>query len=104
MDGDRSLRASLFYAVGAGLSLAYFIAGWGAAYYVIGLASLFVFVLVLLKRYNPRMLINYSIIFGIALMIGTKVPYLGTRLPDFRCSPSSGCSFPRTNSGRAPTK
>ena len=77
MDGGRSLRASLFYAVGAGLSLAYFIAGWGAAYYVIALASLFVFVLVLLKRYNPRMLINYSIIFGIALMIGTKVPYLG---------------------------
>ncbi len=77
MDGGRSLRASLFYAVGAGLSLAYFIAGWGAAYYVIGLTSLFVFVLVLLKRYNPRMLVNYSIIFGIALMIGTKVPYLG---------------------------
>lgn len=77
MDGGRSLKASLFYAVGAGLSLAYFIAGWGAAYYVIDLAALFVFVLVLLKRYSPRMLINYSVIFGIALMIGTKVPYLG---------------------------
>ncbi|NLB75213.1 MAG: hypothetical protein GX799_01925 [Crenarchaeota archaeon] len=77
MDGNRSLRASLLYAVGAGLSLAYFIAGWGAAYYIIGLVSLFILVLVLLKRYQPRMLVNYSIIFGIALMIGTKVPYLG---------------------------
>ena len=77
MDANRSLRASLIYSVGAGLSLAYFICGWGAAYYAMGLAALFVFVLVILRRYAPRMLINYSIIFGIALMIGTKVPYLG---------------------------
>lgn len=76
LDGNRSLRASLVYSVGAGLALAYFIAGWGAAYYVIGLAVLFVFVLVLLKRYSQRMLINYSITFGLALMIGTKVPYV----------------------------
>jgi Uncharacterized membrane protein, required for N-linked glycosylation len=77
MDSNRSLKASLIYAVGAGLSLAYFIAGWGAAYYVLDLAALFVFVLVLLKRYTPRLLINYSIIMGIGLMIGTKVPYIG---------------------------
>lgn len=77
LDAHRSLRASLFYSLGAGLALAYFISGWGAAYYVIGLAVLFVFVLVLLKRYSQRMLINYSITFGLALMIGTKVPYIG---------------------------
>lgn len=77
MDGSRSLKGHLMYSVFAGLSLAYFIAGWGAAYYVIGLAALFVFVLVLLKRYTPRMLIGYSITFGLALMIGTKVPYIG---------------------------
>ena len=77
LDGSRSLRGSLMYSLFAGLSLAYFIAGWGAAYYVIGLAALFVFVLVLLKRYTPRMLIGYSITFGLALMIGTKVPYIG---------------------------
>lgn len=77
LDGNRSLRASLLYSLGAGLSLAYFISGWGAAYFVIGLSVLFVFVLVLLKRYSTRMLINYSITFGLALMIGTKVPYIG---------------------------
>ncbi len=76
LDGNRSLRASILYAVGAGLSLAYFIAGWGAAYYIIDLAALFVFVLVLLKRYNPRMLISYSITFGLALFIGMQVPYI----------------------------
>lgn len=77
MDSNRGLKGSIIYAVGAGLSLAYFIAGWGAAYYILDLAALFVFVMVLLKRYTPRMLINYSIVMGIGLMIGTKVPYIG---------------------------
>ncbi len=76
LDGKRSLKASIMYSVGAALSLAYFIAGWGAAYFVIGLSVLFVFVLVLLKRYSQRLLITYSITFGLALMIGTKVPYI----------------------------
>jgi len=76
VDSNRSLRASLLYSLGAGAALAYFIAGWGAAYYLIALAVLFVFVMVLLKRYTPRMLISYSITFGLALFIGTKVPYI----------------------------
>ncbi|MBP7316478.1 MAG: hypothetical protein KA968_14800 [Chitinophagaceae bacterium] len=76
LDTNRSLKTSLIYSVIAGLALAYFISGWGAAYYVIGLAVLFVFVLVLLKRYSQRMLINYSITFGLALFIGMQVPYL----------------------------
>jgi dolichyl-diphosphooligosaccharide---protein glycosyltransferase len=76
MDDKRSLRASITYSFGAGLALAYFIAGWGAAYFVIGLSVLFVFILVLMRRYSQRMLITYSITFGLALMIGTKVPYI----------------------------
>jgi dolichyl-diphosphooligosaccharide--protein glycosyltransferase len=76
LDSKRSLKASLTYSVGAGLALAYFIGGWGAAYYVIGLSVLFIFVLLLLRRYNQRMLINYSITFGLALFIGTKIPYI----------------------------
>jgi len=76
IDSNRSLRGAIFYAIGSGLAIAYFIAGWGVAYYAIGLASLFVLVLVLLKRYSQRMLISYSITFGLALFIGTKVPYI----------------------------
>jgi dolichyl-diphosphooligosaccharide---protein glycosyltransferase len=76
LDSNRSMRASLLYSLGAAASLAYFIAGWGAAYYLIDLAVLFVFVLVLLKRYTPRMLVNYSLTFGLALFIGTRVPYI----------------------------
>ena len=76
IDSNRSLRGSLLYSLSAGAALAYFIAGWGAAYYLIALSVLFVFVLVLLKRYTPRLLVNYSITFGLALFIGTKVPYI----------------------------
>jgi dolichyl-diphosphooligosaccharide--protein glycosyltransferase len=76
IDGNKSLHASLLYSLGAAAALGYFIAGWGAAYYLINLSVLFVFVLVLLKRYTPRLLINYSIVFGLALFIGTKVPYI----------------------------
>ncbi|MGE5532845.1 MAG: STT3 domain-containing protein, partial [Bacillota bacterium] len=76
LDANRSLRASLLYSLSAAAALGYFIAGWGAAYYLIGLSVLFVFVLVVLKRYSQRMLINYSITFGLALFIGTKVPYI----------------------------
>ena len=76
VDINKSLRASLMYSLGAGAALAYFISGWGAAYYLIALSVLFVFVLVLLKRYSQRLLINYSITFGLALFIGSKVPYI----------------------------
>ena len=79
LDSKRSLRASLLYSLGSGAALAYFIAGWGAAYYLIALSVMFVFVLVLLKRYTPRMLVNYSITFGLALYVGTMVPYISLR-------------------------
>ncbi len=71
-----TLRSSLIYSFGAAAALAYFIMGWGAAYFVMDLAVLFVFVLILLKRYTPRLLLSYSITFGLALFIATKVPYI----------------------------
>jgi dolichyl-diphosphooligosaccharide---protein glycosyltransferase len=79
IDANRSLRSSLLYSLGSAATLGYFIAGWGAAYYLIGLSVLFVFILVLLKRYSQRMLISYSITFGLALFIGTKVPYISLK-------------------------
>ena len=77
IDQKRSLRSSLIYSVGAALALAYFISGWGAAYFVLDLTALFAFVLIVLKRYNQRLLISYSTTMGIALLIATKVPYIG---------------------------
>ncbi|MBN1358359.1 glycosyltransferase family 39 protein [Candidatus Bathyarchaeota archaeon] len=76
IDKNRTLRSSLFYSAGAGLALAYFIGAWGAAYYLLGLAVLFVFALVLLKRYSQRLLLSYSLTFGLALGIAVNIPYI----------------------------
>ena len=77
LDQKRSLRSCLIYSLGAALALAYFISGWGAAYFVLDLTALFAFVLIVLKRYNQRLLISYSLTLGVALLIATKVPYIG---------------------------
>jgi dolichyl-diphosphooligosaccharide--protein glycosyltransferase len=62
----------MLYTLGSTLALAYFVMSWGAAYYILGLVAIFIFALILLKRYNPRLLVTYSITFGVALFIATK--------------------------------
>ncbi len=76
IDENKTLRSSLTYAFCASLALGYLILGWGAAYYMLGLASLFVLTLILLKRYNKRLLISYSIVFGVSLFLVTKAPVI----------------------------
>ena len=77
IDNNRSLRASILYSLTAAGALAYFISGWGGAYYMIDMTVLFVFVMMILKRYNQRLLLSYSITFGLALYIAALIPYLG---------------------------
>jgi dolichyl-diphosphooligosaccharide---protein glycosyltransferase len=88
IDQNRSLRSMLIYSIGAAAALAYFAAGWGAAYFLIDLIALFTVVLVLMKRYSQRLLISYSITFGLGFFIAISVPFLsphylttGTVLP-----------------------
>jgi len=76
IDETKPIRSSLFYSVGASVALAYFIGAWGAAYFLVDLAALFVFVLILLKRYSQRLLFSYSLTFGLALLIATRIPYI----------------------------
>jgi dolichyl-diphosphooligosaccharide--protein glycosyltransferase len=76
IEGNRPIGSSLKYSLGAAAGLAYFITGWGAAYFILDLTAIFVFVLILLKRYSQRLLLSYSLIFGVALFITTKVPYV----------------------------
>ena len=73
---NRSLNSSIKYSLLSGAALAYFLAGWGAAYFLLDLAVLFVFVLILLKRYNQRLLLSYSITFGLALFVAINIPRL----------------------------
>jgi dolichyl-diphosphooligosaccharide--protein glycosyltransferase len=76
IEDDRPLNSTLKYAIGSGLALGYFISGWGAAFYPIGLTALFVFVLILIKRYSQRLLLSYAVTFGLGLFIAVNVPYL----------------------------
>jgi dolichyl-diphosphooligosaccharide--protein glycosyltransferase len=77
LDSKRSLRGSILYSIGAALSLAYFITGWGAAYYVLALTALFAFVLVVLKRADRRLLTSYGITMGLSLLIAIQFPQVG---------------------------
>jgi dolichyl-diphosphooligosaccharide--protein glycosyltransferase len=77
IDENKQARSSLLYSVGAGLALAYFIGAWGAAYYLLDLTVLFVFILILLKRYSQRLLFSYSLTFGVAFFVATQIPYIG---------------------------
>jgi len=77
IETQRSMRGNFIYAVGAGLSLGYLFSSWGAARYPAAMAVLFVFVLLLLRRYSSRLFFSYSTTFGIALFIAVNVPKLG---------------------------
>jgi len=76
IEENRHINSTIKYALASGLSLGYFCAGWGAAYYPIGVTVLFTFILLLLKRYNLKILITYSITFGLGLFIAINVPKL----------------------------
>lgn len=77
LEPRKSTISSIGYAVAAGLSLGYLCASWGASRYVFGLLSLFAFALLILRRYSRRLLISYSILFGIGLLMASSVPKLG---------------------------
>jgi dolichyl-diphosphooligosaccharide--protein glycosyltransferase len=77
IDPERSLRNSLTYAVAAGLSLGYLISASTSAQYPLGMTVIFVFILLLLRRYSSRLLLSYSATFGIAFFIAINVPALG---------------------------
>ena len=79
IDTKRAIMSSLKYSLGAAGALIFFITGWGAAYFGIDLAVLFVFVLLILKRYSQRLLFSYSIVFGVALAVAVNVPYFTLR-------------------------
>jgi len=79
VEKERSLRGNLVYAVAAGITMGYIFATWGASRYPVGLALIFVVVLLLLRRYSTRLLVAYSTTFAIALFMAINVPYLGFR-------------------------
>ncbi|MBS7607635.1 MAG: STT3 domain-containing protein [Candidatus Bathyarchaeia archaeon] len=76
IEEDRPIRSTIKYALASGAILGYFCASWGAAFYPIGLTALFVFILLVMRRYTQRLLLVYSVTFGLGLFIAINVPYL----------------------------
>jgi dolichyl-diphosphooligosaccharide--protein glycosyltransferase len=76
IEEDRPIGSTVKYSIGSAGALAYFILGWGAAYYLIGLTMLFVFALLLLKRYTGRLLLAFSLTFGLGLLISINNPFI----------------------------
>ncbi|MFA5363791.1 MAG: STT3 domain-containing protein [Candidatus Bathyarchaeia archaeon] len=77
IDSKRTVKTSFAYAVGAGLSLAYIFASWGAARYPLGVTLIFVLAMILVKRYSPKLLISYATTFGISIALAVAIPKLG---------------------------
>lgn len=76
IEEDRQIGSTVKYALASGAVLGYFCAGWGAAYYPIGVIVLFTFILLVIKRYTRRLLLAYSLTFGLGLFISINVPRL----------------------------
>jgi len=72
IEEERSIKSTVGYSLGAAAVLTYFILGWGASYYMIDLAALFVFVLILLKRYSRRLFLVYGLTFGPSLLLAVS--------------------------------
>jgi dolichyl-diphosphooligosaccharide--protein glycosyltransferase len=77
IEEDRPINSAVMYSLGSAGALAYFVTGWGAAHFLIGLTVLFVFVLFLLRRYTRRLLLAYSLTFGLGFLIATINPDVG---------------------------
>ena len=91
IDNERPIGSTVKYSLACGGCLAYFIMGWGAAYYLVDLTVLFVFVLILLRRVTRRVLLAYSLTFGLGLLIAINAPFLSVGyLTTFAVLPAAG--------------
>jgi dolichyl-diphosphooligosaccharide--protein glycosyltransferase len=77
LDMERPRKYALFYMVAAGLTVGYLCAQWGGGLYPIDMIALFAVLALLMKRYSRRLLLSYSVIFGLGLFIAINAPKPG---------------------------
>jgi len=78
-DEEKTIGSAVMYSLGAAAVLAYFITGWGAAYYLVDMTLVFIFVLILLRRTTTRLFLSFGLTFGLGLLISINNPYISTR-------------------------
>jgi len=77
IDEKRPAESTLAYGSLSGLSLGYLFLSWGAALYPVGIVVLFSLTMIILRRYSERLLITYSLTFGIGSFIASSFPRPG---------------------------
>jgi dolichyl-diphosphooligosaccharide--protein glycosyltransferase len=78
-EAEKPLTRRIVYAMGAGLSLGYIFASWGAARYVVGLLTLFILASLIINIYESRHLVSYGVTMGVGFLIAALVPKLGIK-------------------------
>lgn len=78
-DEEKTMGSTVMYSLGAAAALAYFIMGWGAAYYLVDMTLVFIFALILLRRTTTRLFLSFGLTFGLGLLISINNPYISTR-------------------------
>ena len=79
LDETKTVKSTIGYGILSGLVLGYVCASWGAALYPTGLILAFTFVLLILRKATQRLLLSYSLTYGLGLFIATQVPKLGLK-------------------------
>ena len=74
INARRTFKSSITYAILSGLSLGYLIVSWGAGFYLFGLMSVFALALLLLGRYQIRLLTSFATMVALSLWIATLAP------------------------------
>ncbi|MCF2135664.1 MAG: glycosyltransferase family 39 protein [Candidatus Thorarchaeota archaeon] len=67
-------RDSLASAVGAGVSVGYLLASWGASDFLIDLFAMYAFLMLIAGKYSRRLLSTYTLTMTIGFFIGCLVP------------------------------
>ena len=77
-------RGSLSASVGAGLALGYLQMSWGASEFMLGLLALYAFTMLVIGRYNKKLLSSSLITISLGLFLGALIPRNGfANLTDF---------------------
>ncbi|HML02500.1 MAG TPA: STT3 domain-containing protein [Candidatus Bathyarchaeia archaeon] len=77
MDMERPRKYALFYMIAAGLTVGYLCAQWGGGLYPVDMIALFALIALFMKRYSRRLLLSYSVTFGLGLFIAVTAPKPG---------------------------
>ncbi|MCX8169391.1 MAG: dolichyl-diphosphooligosaccharide--protein glycosyltransferase subunit STT3 [Candidatus Methanomethylicia archaeon] len=70
---------TIVYPVLSGTFLAYMNITWGGSIYLLNLYAAYALLMVILKKYSRKLLINYTIATGISLVISSQYPYFARK-------------------------